>query len=582
MARPLPGMVPKTAAESRRRTATASWLPAAGLAFLVTAVSASWALRDNASPQWDQGHYLFLSWVYQQALDHHGPIALIRAVYTADPSRAPLLSLLVLPLSYLFGPGPGAGLALNVLLWPVLLLSAGAVAKELFGESARLPTMVVLAPMPLLVWASTTVLQDFLLVTLVTLGVWVLIRTRRFTSRPASLGFGAVVGLGMLAKFDYFVALGGPVIVTLIACAVGIAADARWSGWRAAARVPLTNIGLSLAVAAVPVALWYVPSWGPTYDYLRAQIEPLAGAVSDPLSPRHVASFLLSNGADLSWLAVLLVVAVGLASLPRFVGWLREHIDWSSRVKTLGVAVFVGSWFLIPLFVATANVNQTARYAFTGYPALAVIGGGLIAALRPTVVRYTALTLAVLILLTQTLQANVPGYAPPLLPAFVYLTTPAGAVTINFRGPDGLAGLPVATNYTLTIERYLESVSSEPGHRHRHLTVAILENQADANVNDLGYYARVRDDPFKFKVLYAAASPAALIADLRAYDVALYVRPAAPGSPYAVGQVAVLNQGSAALQMTPAVFRLFRPDPVRLYVGQNAGQSPYLEVLLRR
>ena len=130
MARPLPGMVPKTAAESRRRTATASWLPAAGLAFLVTAVSASWALRDNVSPQWDQGHYLFLSWVYQQALDHHGPIALIRAVYTADPSRAPLLSLLVLPLSYLFGPGPGAGLALNVLLWPVLLLSAGAVAKS--------------------------------------------------------------------------------------------------------------------------------------------------------------------------------------------------------------------------------------------------------------------------------------------------------------------------------------------------------------------------------------------------------------------------------------------------------------------
>ena len=114
--------------------------------FLVTAVNASWAFRDNTAPQWDQGHYLFLSWLYQQALDHHGPIAFIRAVYTSDPSRAPLLSLLVLPLSYVFGPGPGAGLALNVLLWPVLLLSAGAVAKELFGESARLPTMVVLAP----------------------------------------------------------------------------------------------------------------------------------------------------------------------------------------------------------------------------------------------------------------------------------------------------------------------------------------------------------------------------------------------------------------------------------------------------
>ena len=262
-----------------------------------------------------------------------------------------------------------------------------------------------------------------------------------------------------------------------------------------------------------------MPTWGPTYGYLRAQIEPLAGAVRDPLSPRHVASFLLSNGAALSWLAVLLAVAVGLASLPRFVGWLRQHIDWPSRIETLGVAVFVGSWFLIPLFVATANVNQTARYALAGYPALAIIGGGLIAGLRPTVVRYTAFTLAVLILLTQTLQANVPGYATPLLPAFVYFTTPAGAVTITFRGPDGLAGLPVATNYTLTIERYLESVSSEPGHRHRQLTVAILENQADANVNDLGYYARVRDDPFKFKVLYAAASPAALIAELRAYDV---------------------------------------------------------------
>ena len=580
MARPRPGIVSPSVAGWRRRAPTLAWLPAAGLAFLVMVVSGTWALRDHTSPQWDQAHYLYLSWVYQQTLDHHGPIALIRAVYTTDPSRAPLLTWLMVPLSYVFGPGPGAGLALNVLLWPVLLLSAGAVAKELFGERARLPAMVVLAPMPLLVWASSTVLQDFLLVTLVTLGAWALIRTRRFTSRRACLGLGLVVALGMLAKFDYLVALSGPVIVTIVASTARTAGSARETSRRRAVRVPLTNLGLTVLVAGVPTALWYVPSWGPTYAYLRRQVEPLAGAVTDPLSPGHVASFLLSNGAGVSWLAVLIAAAVALASLPRFVRWLRPRPDGTSRADALLVAAFVVSWLLIPLLVVAANVNRTPRYAAPGYPALAVIVGGLIAGLGVTVVRRAAIAAAALAMLTQTLQANVPGYAPPLLPAFIHFTTPAGAVTLRFSGPDGFAAPPVATDYTLSIEQYLESLGRPGGHRP--LKVAILENEANANVNDLGYYALVRHDRFIFKVLLAAASPGALIEELRSYDVALYVSPPPAGSAAAVGQVAVLNRETAATQMTPAAFNVFRPDPARFHVGANAGQSPYLEVLLRR
>ena len=116
------------------------------LAFVITAVNAWWALRDRTSRWWDQAIYLHDTLIYKRALDAHGLNALIDAIRHTDPSKAPLLAIAMLPLAYIFGPTMAAGLALNALLWPVLLLGTGAIAAELFGDRARIPSILMVAP----------------------------------------------------------------------------------------------------------------------------------------------------------------------------------------------------------------------------------------------------------------------------------------------------------------------------------------------------------------------------------------------------------------------------------------------------
>jgi 4-amino-4-deoxy-L-arabinose transferase-like glycosyltransferase len=554
------------------RLTTAQW--AVVLALVITLCDLLWVLRDHTAPSWDQSHYLFLTWTYQQSLDHHGPIAMIRALYDTDPSRAPLLSLAMLPFAYVLGQGPGMGLALNLVLWPVLLVSCGAIAKECFGERARLLAIILLAPMPLVVMMSHTALQDFLLLTLATWCVLLLLRTRQFKKRSASIGFGLLFALGMLTKVSFFLLVAGPLLVTLAATGVA-AAQARRTGERGAVSGPLSNIVIAGAVALAPTLLWYVPTWGPTLAFLRLQDSPEAGWVYDPLSPSHLASFLIMLGTCMSWLLVGLAAVVGLLSLPRL-GRGRES---PGRGPLLWKSAFLATWFLIPICFLATQGNQDPRYDLASYPALAVITAGLAAGFRRREARTAVAVLAVLFALVQILEIDAGVSRFPLLPASVSVSTPDGAITVQFGGADGPAGPPSASNLTVQMMQYLESKSRGPGGRLRPEVIDLLELQPFLNGNDLTYYAAVRHDPFTFVTLDGGMSRAEVAATVRRSDFSLYVRQPAG---LLEGRIAELNAVDGARLMTPALFALFDPHPARFFVGSVSGQGPYVYVLQRR
>ena len=545
----------------------------------VTLVNALWVLRDSTAPSWDQSHYLNLTWYYQQALDHHGPGALFHAIYTSDPARAPLLSVLMLPFSYVFGPGPGMGLALDTALWPVLLLSAGAVAKELFDDRARLLAIAVLAPMPLVVTLSHNVLQDFLVLTLTTLAVFLLLRSRRFSNPTACVGLGVVTALGLLTKFSFPVGLVGPALVTLAAAVAGWRRARRAEGdWRAA-RVGLGNLAVVAVLAVVPALAWYVPNWSATLAYLRSQYTPQPGSVADPLGPAHIATFLINTGSNMAWLTVGLAVVVGVASLPRLVRWVARH---GARRHDVFTALFVSAWLLVPVAVVMASTTQDPRYVIAAYPALAVGVAGLISGTGRPALRRLFIVLVVVVGAIQLLEVNVASFEVPLLPAALSAVTPYGTITVQLAGADGPAVPPLSRNYTLDVLEYLESKSRGPGARIEPKVIDIAELHPYMNGNDLTYYALVRHDPFTFVTLDTAMSPAALAASIRASDFVLYIHQAPLGGPGTSGRIGELNGSAAARSMTPAMFALFRPDPRRIFVGTGTDEGPFVAVLQRR
>ena len=264
---------------------------AVALTVLVTLIDAIWAARDHTGPSWDQSHYLTVTWIFQQTLDHHGPINLIRAIYTTDPGRAPLFVVAMLPFSYIFRDGPEMGLALNVVMWPVILLSAGAVAKEAFNEKARLITIVALAPMPGLIPFAHTQLQDFTLASIGTFAIWLILRTRNLDSTRVSVALGVVLALGTLTKISFVVVVFVPLLVTAFyRLMTGLRTRGSKSLWMEFRR-PLINVGVVGVLAIGLSLLWYVPNWAATRAYLNAAFMQQPGTVAHPLALHNLEVF---------------------------------------------------------------------------------------------------------------------------------------------------------------------------------------------------------------------------------------------------------------------------------------------------
>jgi Dolichyl-phosphate-mannose-protein mannosyltransferase len=547
---------------------------AVGLVALITLINASWALRDHTTPSWDQSHYLTLTLIYQHALDHHGPVALIRALYTTDPGRAPFFTLAMLPFSYLFHSGPGSGMALNVALWPVLLLSGGAIAKELFDHRARMITILLLSVLTTLTGLAHTELQDFLLVTLSTLAVWLIIRTRNLQSWKASLGLGIVITLGTLTKVSFILVIVGPLLVLVGSVGYRFVSTRR----REMLRWPLINFVIIAAVTIGPILIWYVPNWNATRAYLNEALAVQPGTVSHPLALANLKTYAVTtidNGFGL--LVILFTLAVALLSIPNLVKWLRTRDNFWPSIKT---ALILLSWLVIPIVTVGASTNQAPRYAVEAYPALVVIAGGLTSGLRWASVRVAAMVVAVLITINATLTVNVAGYKPPGLPAYWSIDSPVGTLTAQIGAAP--AFLPLSANYGLDVIKYLESQSKGPDGKVEHRTIALLELQGYLNGNNLPYLATLRRDPFTFATLFAEPKASALTTDLKGYDFVVYIKQ--PGTiPGGAGaRVAQLNNVAAARQMTLQDFALFKNNPARIFVGADQEQGDYALILERK
>jgi hypothetical protein len=554
---------------------------AVALAVLVTLIDAIWAARDHTGPSWDQSHYLTVTWIFQQTLDHHGPINLIRAIYTTDPGRAPLFVVAMLPFSYIFRDGPEMGLALNVVMWPVILLSAGAVAKEAFNEKARLITIVALAPMPGLIPFAHTQLQDFTLASIGTFAIWLILRTRNLDSTRVSVALGVVLALGTLTKISFVVVVFVPLLVTAFyRLMTGLRTRGSKTLWMEFRR-PLINVGVVGVLAIGLSLLWYVPNWSATRAYLNAAFMQQPGTVAHPLALHNLEVFglqMVNSGVGLFFF--LLALAVLLLSVPQLLKLrLRNWLTWFRP----GYGAFLIGWVAIPVMAVAASTNQAERYAVASLPAAAVILAGLITGLPWASIRRVTVAFLVAVAVDAALYTSIAGFTLPLIPSYVGFSTPVGTASAQVLSPPGLgdAPFPPSQNYSLNVIKYLESKSRGSSGRIEPRTIALLELQGYLNGNNLPYWADIRHDPFTFATLFRAQSTSALAAELKTYDFALYIAQPPASQEAANGRTGELNATAAARQMTPQLFALFKPHPARIFAGAGQAQADYVLVLER-
>ncbi len=313
---------------------------AGGAAVCVLAATAWHLARNAAPPTFDDAWYLETSFRLFSALKA-SPAAFARAYLEAFRIKAPLISLVPLPLYALFGAGERVAVWANLPLAALAAWAWSRAAAEWWRGHPRAKDAAALggalcALIPLSYGLSRLFLAETLVTALLGMWAWRCAAARR-DDRREGFRLGLILGLGLLAKSTF------PLL------AAGFA-------WHARERLK-PHAKIALLVAVPLAATWY--------------------AVNLP----YVLGFAWSAGFG----AVARDYA-GTGGLGARVDWLvsiaRDGYSWPLAAAMAGVCLvarrpFSGAsaalWGLAPLFVYAAGVNREARLIAPLLPVAALL-----------------------------------------------------------------------------------------------------------------------------------------------------------------------------------------------------------------
>lgn len=325
-----------------RRPSLAATCAAAGAAALA---ATAWHIARNAAPPtFDDAWYLETSFRLWTALKA-GPLAFIHAYENAFRIKAPLISLLPLPLYAVFGAGERVAVWANLPLAALAAWAWSRAAGETWRGHPRAREAAALAGalsalLPMTYGLSRLFLVETLLSALLGLWAW-RCAAAGSDDRREGARLGVLLGLGLLTKSTFPLLAAGFAWASRErlrphakpALAIGGLIASTWY----AANLPYIA-GFAWSAGFGPVARDYAGGGG-----LAARLEWLAS--------------ILRNG--LSWpLAAAMAAVVGAAALPQ-------------RKPDAGVRACL--WALAPLAVYAAGVNRETRLVAPLLPVAALL-----------------------------------------------------------------------------------------------------------------------------------------------------------------------------------------------------------------
>jgi len=315
---------------------------AAGIFVAATLGAGAWHVLFNAAPPaFDDAWYLEVSFRLFNSLKHGLP-AFASEYASAFRIKAPLLSVLPLPLYAVFGMGERLPIWTNLAALGAACACVFGAARALWSEHPRRDAIAALAAaltavIPLIYGLSRIFFVEPVLTALVAGSVWAVAAK---TDRRAGLRLGVLFGLGLLAKILFPLYLAGPLWLR---------------------RKELRPHMKSALFVAIPLAatwyafnLPYIMGFAWSAGFGRIAADYAGPAQSFAGRPLAYASLLL--GGALSWPLAAAMAAV--------VAGRRDRLDDGTRLALAWAA---------PLAVFAFGVNQEIRYAAPALPALALL-----------------------------------------------------------------------------------------------------------------------------------------------------------------------------------------------------------------
>ena len=148
--------------------------------------------KDTLPPAWDQAYHLLFSSAYFHGFD----------IQTTSTFYPPGAHISPVPLYALFGETYEVACSVNIIFLAILLFSIYGIGKELFNREVGLLSAIFISFIPLFIVLERDFFQDFPLLSIVSLSVFLLLKTNNFNNTLYCGLFAVSVGFATLIKWS--------------------------------------------------------------------------------------------------------------------------------------------------------------------------------------------------------------------------------------------------------------------------------------------------------------------------------------------------------------------------------------------
>jgi len=378
---------------------------------------------DNSPLLWDGGDYFYKSLKYYNVFKNFDS-DFISEFNNVSTYRPPLMMLSSLPFYVIFGRSTDAAVMGNSIFLIVLLLSVYGIGRRLHNKETGLMAAFLISVFPIIFGMSRSYWQDFPLTAMVSLSIYLLLRTDFFRDRKYSILFGISIGLGMLTKWTYFIFLAG-----VIAYVFSVSIKAELKNGNGVGK-PSLNVLLAVFFAVSLASFWYIPNGLDVATKLFGLSVGVTGAeetrfqqLGETFGPTGIfniksltyyAGKLVNEQISFLFSSLFLIFAILL---------FRKKMNRTFWVYFL--------WIIFPVIVFTLIKNKTPRNTVPILPAIALIISIGIMSIENDSKRKAA---TLMIILAGLFQFFVMSYGSAFLPKRLAIKTPIGDV-IFFEQP---------------------------------------------------------------------------------------------------------------------------------------------------
>lgn len=345
------------------------------IASFFVSVNLIWFKIDQAPPMWDQSFYLQNSEVLYHALVNKGIIAFIKAFMSILQMKAPLITILPIPLYIIFGNNYTSALLINcvfIFVGSYYLYRLGSIIAR---EQEALLSIFILNTFPLIIGISREFLVEFGLMVFVIMWMYYLFKSEYFNNKRYVYILGMLLGLGMLMKISFILYILFPTFFIFLKSVVDI---------RNITKKQVQNIFIILFLGILVAGPWYIKNLNSIFNFAlssgygeTAKNYGLGGVFSlNTIFSYWI--YLINYGISVYFFSMLfLLIVINLL-------FFRKTNITANIDKTH--FYFLLLWFIVPFIVFTFGVNKDYRYTAPFYPPLALLMS--IALMRLKAIKY--------------------------------------------------------------------------------------------------------------------------------------------------------------------------------------------------